>query len=128
MTLCTSSFLTNYLPILFFLLYIFKGSYLYVTDFQINAVFKFNIELTEKETIIATGILNRPQGLAIDTAGNLLVCDSRNNCIRVSDTNGKILCTIDTTGREDLLMPLDVAILKGGKVAVLDDYGRFRIF
>jgi hypothetical protein len=43
-------------------------------------------------------MLNRPSGIAFDGSGNLLICDRRNNRIRMVDATGKIT-TVAGNGR-----------------------------
>jgi trimeric autotransporter adhesin len=75
----------------------------YIADFLNHAVRKVNTSGTIS-TVAGTGIfgfsgdggpgtnaqLNRPFGLAVDSAGNLFIADSNNYCIRKLDTNGNI--------------------------------------
>ena len=75
----------------------------YIADFLNHVVRKVNASGTIS-TVAGTGIfgfsgdggpgtsaqLNRPFGLAMDSAGNLYIADSNNYCIRKLDTNGNI--------------------------------------
>jgi len=70
----------------------------------------------------------RPQGITVDDIGNLLVCDSRKNCIRIVTTEGDLLSTVDRVGKYPLTVPADATIMRGGEVAVVDIFGRIRVF
>ena len=99
-----------------------------MADFNIHVVFVLNVEFTTKRMLTAPGSLLRPQGLTLDEAGNILIADSKNNCIRVVSPCGSQVCIIDGTGIDGFDMPMDVAVLNGGRVAVTDAERRFRIF
>jgi uncharacterized protein (TIGR03437 family) len=76
---------------------------IYISDLLNHAVRKVNTSGTIS-TIAGTGIfgfsgdggpgttaqLNRPFGLALDSAGNLFIADSNNYCVRKLDTNGNM--------------------------------------
>ncbi len=75
----------------------------YIADFLNHAVRKVNSS-GNISTVAGTGIfgfsgdggpgasaqLNRPFGLAVDSAGNLFIADSNNYCVRKLDTSGNI--------------------------------------
>lgn len=51
-----------------------------------------------------SAMLNNPQGVAVDSAGNLYIADTRNNRIRMVDSNG-IITTVVGSGRGANLGP-----------------------
>lgn len=111
-----------------------EGEYLYVTDFNLHNLLKIDINFTRYEKVLTPRDLKRPQGVTVDEAGNILVCDSRNDCIKVLSPDGKIITSIDKLGifgdHKDtkFQLPLDITLLKGGFLGVLDMNGRIRVF
>jgi hypothetical protein len=64
----------------------------------------------------------------VDQVGNLLVCDTRRNMIRILDSDGQLLSSVGAIEDIPLHNPLDLSIMRGGEAAVLDFDGRIRIF
>jgi uncharacterized protein (TIGR03437 family) len=76
--------------------------------------------------------LNRPFGLAVDSAGNLFIADSNNYCIRKLDTNGNIstvagLATSNgysgdggSATKAKMSAPYGVAVDKAGNIYIAD--------
>jgi len=76
-----------------------------------------------------TARLYRPSGMDVDAQGNLLVCDTRNNRIRIFRPDGRPAGPpIDRVGGTGFELPLDLAVMRGGFIAALDLNGRIRVF
>lgn len=106
----------------------FSGKNIFVTDFNTHNVVGLNVDLTESRKLIPPGKMCRPQGITVDDIGNLLVCDSRRNCIRVITPRGDLLSSIERVGQSQLTVPADLTIMRGGELAVVDIFGRIRVF
>jgi len=65
------------------------------------------------------GQLQSPQGVAVDSKGNILVCDQTNNRVQVFDKDGKF-ASILGGGNVDFSYPWDVIVLPDGDVGVVD--------
>ena len=76
-----------------------SGKFIYVSDFNNNAVFMLNVECTVQSVVTPRGQCLRPQGLTVDIAGNIFICDTRRLCIRVVRPDGTLLSTIEEIGR-----------------------------
>ena len=87
-----------------------------------------DIKFTGYERVLSGEELKRPQGLTVDEAGNILLCDSRNNSLKVISPDGKVITDVMQLGPEKIEQPLDVVMMKGGFVALLDLNGRVRVF
>jgi hypothetical protein len=100
-----------------------------VTDFNLHCLFKLDINFTSCQTLLSADKLKRPQGIAMDHAGNILLCDSKHNSIKlVNATDGSIIADIQALGNSSFDLPVDIACMKGGHLAVLDMNGRIQIF
>ena len=71
--------------------------------------------------------LNNPGGVAVDSAGNLFISDSGNNCIRKVDTNGLITTVASILSPSGLLVDITgnlfVACVSGSVVVKVDTNG-----
>lgn len=67
------------------------------------------------------------QGLAFDDFDTLLVADSQHNCIFQMTLCGKLIARIRRVGENILENPVNVAIMEGGRMAVLDAHGKLYI-
>ena len=76
----------------------------------------------------AEGHLMRPQGLAVDSMGNIVVADTRNHRIVVFHPNGHFLAQYGSHGQGpgEFDRPTAVTVLPDGKFAVVD-FGNSRI-
>jgi hypothetical protein len=86
------------------------------------------VELTESKHLAPLGKMLRPQGITIDSTDNVIVCDSRRNCIRIMDTSGNLTSTVERVGTHHLAVPVNVTLLRSGELAVLDVFGTVSIF
>jgi DNA-binding beta-propeller fold protein YncE len=99
---------------------------LYVTDIRgldakAHRVVSFAPDGTLMRSIGAPGQLTYPNGIAVDSHGNLEVTDSNNGRLVVFNVAGKILSTISRgVGEGDLGMPRGVAIDDSGRLFVVD--------
>lgn len=76
--------------------------------------------------------LNRPAGIAVDTAGNLYICDANNNVIRKVNKTSKVITTIAGNGTAgfsgdwgyatgaNLWSPFGIAVATDGTIYVAD--------
>jgi len=105
-----------------------SGDALYVTDFNLHVVFQVDVHFQRFFPLVTAGVLFRPSGLAVDDAGNLLVCDTRHNAIKIFRPDGQLLHQLDSIGSSRLNQPTDIALLKTGFLALLDLNGRVTVF
>ena len=77
----------------------------------------------------ANGLFTQPHGLAIDSSGNIAVCDTQKQCIHLLNVNG--LSVIDLGGEgigvKDLNYPTGVAFDKSQKNIIVADRDNHRI-
>ncbi|CAG7838060.1 unnamed protein product [Allacma fusca] len=105
-----------------------KGENLFVTDFNLHSLFKLPLDLSSCKKILTSDHLRRPQGIAVNDAGNILLCDSKNNSIKVISESGKILQEFYQLGKvAPMEVPLDIEVMAGGYIALLDLNGWFTI-
>ncbi len=88
---------------------------------------KIPLDMSASERLVPEGQLRRPQGLVVDEVGTLLVTDSKNNCIRHMADNGALLSTIRYVGGNPLKHPVNLTIMPGSLIALLDGDGRIHI-
>ena len=67
-------------------------------------------------TIVSSG-LKAPQGLAVDSSGNVYIADSSNNAVREWNANTQVVSTLVSTG---LNLPTGVAVDAQGNVYIAD--------
>ncbi len=83
-----------------------------------------NFSVKFVSTIGSGGIVNlhTPQGIAVDSSGNMYVADSDNNRIVKFDSKGNLLETIGSSGSGNgqLLFPVAVTVDKSGNIYVVD--------
>jgi hypothetical protein len=107
----------------------FSGEIIYVSDFNLHNVYAINLGMTRKRRLCPDKRLVRPQGLAVDGSGNILICDSRSHGIRIVHPSGSLSETVDSTGPDRFELPVDLTVCRGGYVCVVDMGGqRLRIF
>ncbi|XP_058808860.1 E3 ubiquitin-protein ligase TRIM71-like [Phymastichus coffea] len=72
--------------------------------------------------------LLRPQGVAIDDFGHVIVCDSRNNRVQILDANGVCRWRFGSFGKgfNEMDRPSGVAVTPDGKIVVVD-FGNNRV-
>jgi DNA-binding beta-propeller fold protein YncE len=70
------------------------------------------------------GPINRPEGLAVDQQGNLLVVDTWNNRVIRADSSGKLLASFGAVGAKDgqFTCPRSAATDKSGNLYVVDNW------
>ena len=68
------------------------------------------------------GEFTNPQGVAVTSSGEILVCDSNSQCVQVFSATGEFQSRWGVRGRSpgQLQRPTGVAVLKDGRVAVSD--------
>jgi DNA-binding beta-propeller fold protein YncE len=99
---------------------------LYVTDIRgldakAHRVLEFDPDGTLVHSMGTTGQLTYPNGIAVDSHGNIEVSDSNNGRLVVFNVAGKILATISRgVGEGDLGMPRGAAIDDSGRLFVVD--------
>jgi DNA-binding beta-propeller fold protein YncE len=104
-----------------------SGEFLYVSDYNSNSLLRLNVGLTSMERLPwYFCILMGPRGLTVDSSGNILLCDSKNNCIRVVEPSGNMQAIIG--GHDQLKSPCDVTVLQNNQIAVLDGRGIVTIY
>ena len=81
--------------------------WVFVSDFILNFVFKFQITNNKFVCQSARGDLNVPLGITVDTNGEVLVADCDNNRIAVLNSELKLIREI---GKRKLKFPRDVKI------------------
>ncbi|CAL8134266.1 unnamed protein product [Orchesella dallaii] len=105
-----------------------SGKNIYVTDFKVHNVIQIPLDFSFHRKMIPEGKLSRPQGIAVDWLGNLLIVDSRNHCVRQVTSQGDLVSNITRVLDKSLHYPVNVATLSGGFAAVLDGDGKIYIF
>lgn len=83
--------------------------------------------MSTSERLVPEGQLRRPQGLVVDEVGTLLVADSRNNCVRHMDGNGALLSTIRCVGGLPIKHPVNLTVMPGKHIALLDGDGKIHV-
>lgn len=73
----------------------------------------------ELKTMGRQGSKCRLQGVTVDEMENILTCDSRHDCLRVSSEDGTLLHTLRHVGKNRLGVPVDACITRDGHVATL---------
>lgn len=70
----------------------------------------------------------RPQGVAVDDNGHIIVCDSRNHRVQILDSNGVCRWRFGTQGigPDQMDRPSGVAVTPDGKIVVVD-FGNNRV-
>jgi len=100
------------------------GERLVVADLMNRRLQVFDLDGNWIQTITRSGTrpMVRPQGVAVDRAGNIYVADSLWAGVYVFDPAGEPLDVLGEygTGRGQVRTPLDVAVAAGGKVLVAD--------
>jgi len=106
------------------------GQFLYITDFNLHCIFRLDINCFHLEKFVDDGSLLRPSGIDVDSEGNVIVCDTKNHCLKTfypsGELKGKLTSLGDSFDRFD--NPLDVAVHPAGFYTALDCNGRVRIF
>jgi len=80
---------------------------------------------------IGNGQFNCPNGIATDSKGNLLICDSDNNRIQIFDSDGKFISKFGSKGNQkgQFDNPWGIAINSKGNILVSEcDNNRIQIF
>ena len=86
-----------------------NDKWVFVSDWNHNAVFKFQITNNKYVCQSARGELNHPLGITVDTNGEVLVADYLNNRIAILNSELKLVRKI---GKDKLKHPRDVKINK----------------
>ena len=105
---------------------------IYVSDFKGNSIKIFNkngdflFQFGEQGS--GDGEFQNPTGLAVDKAGNLLVCDDYNHRVQVFAKDGRFITKFGCYGNEmgQLDKPTGVAVLKDGSIVVAE-FGNNRL-
>ena len=84
-----------------------NDKWVFVSDYNHNAVFKFQITNNKYVCKSAKGELNCPLGITVDTNGEVLVADCNNNRIAILNSELKLVREI---GKGKLIRPRDVKI------------------
>ncbi|KAK9873231.1 hypothetical protein WA026_021723 [Henosepilachna vigintioctopunctata] len=96
-----------------------------VSDFETHAILRFNSSLNQPPFSFgsegtAIGQFQRPQGIACDDAGNVVIADSKNHRIILKNSSGDFECIFSGTGGEDLNRPCGICITPKGRLIVVD--------
>ena len=73
------------------------GTY-WVADALNNRIVNINASGTVLSTFNDGGLMNQPQGIAMDAEGNLYVSDAGNNAVEKYNQSGTLLATLATSG------------------------------
>ncbi|OXA55130.1 hypothetical protein Fcan01_11060 [Folsomia candida] len=95
------------------------GRYIFATDFNTSSIMRIEVASGELKTMGRQGSKCRLQGVTVDEMGNILTCDSRHDCLRVSSEDGTLLHTLRHVGKNRLGVPVDACITRDGHVATL---------
>jgi len=107
------------------------GENIYCADAVHNKIFMLSADLSKAKFIqlYPEDLLKYPQGVAVDKVGNILICDSGHNCVRVVTKNGVLLSTrsgLGCNGIED--GPLGITTTNDGSVIAVSKDERLFVF
>ncbi|CAL8120719.1 unnamed protein product [Orchesella dallaii] len=100
------------------------GNSIYVTDCVDDNVIQIPLDFSRHHDLVPVGQLCRPQGIAVDGVGNLLIADSRHGCIRHVSPKRDLISNVTKVLDHPIQFPMNVTTLAGGNVAVLDGIER----
>ncbi|XP_035705945.1 E3 ubiquitin-protein ligase TRIM71-like isoform X1 [Folsomia candida] len=95
------------------------GRHIYVTDFNTSKMIRIEVDSGSMKFIGPKAQLSRLQGLTVDELGNMIVCDSRKNCVRIFSEAGSQYQIVNSVGWNKISMPVDACIMRDGVVAIL---------
>ncbi|CAL8124740.1 unnamed protein product [Orchesella dallaii] len=120
------------------------GELLYITDFNHHCIFKLDLARRTLHKVSVSpaattntgrattttrnnSVLYRPSGIDVDSEGNIILCDQRNNLLRKFRKDGSEVEQFITG--VSFKLPSDLSLFPGvvGYVAVMDDKGRLRV-
>ena len=90
-----------------------NDKWVFVSDFSLNAVIKFQITNNEYVCQSAKGELSYPNGITVDTNGEVLVADYHNNRIVLLNSELKLVREI---GKNKFIHPRDVKVNKNNNL------------
>lgn len=95
---------------------------LLITDSDLNAVHvytdKGDYKFSMSESGADVGQFTYPTGTAVDSKGNILVCDTGNSRVQVFDKEGKFICMFGN--KDTFVSPMDIHVTKNDEVVVVD--------
>jgi hypothetical protein len=90
----------------------------FIADTQNFAIKKWTASNSVVSTVISSG-LNRPAGVAVDTAGNLYIADTYNNAIKKWTATNNTVTTLVSSGLD---LPNGLAVDAAGNVYIADTF------
>jgi sugar lactone lactonase YvrE len=103
---------------------------LYLTESQNNRILRLDVRTANAQLLAPLevgGVLNFPQGIDVDSAGNLYVVDSGNHLIRKISPDGVLLDSFGGLGRDlgQLYYPFALSVdQSSGTIYVSETYGK----
>ncbi len=98
-----------------------------MTDFTTKNVVQIPLNFMSYHRTAPECEFHQLHGLAFDEFSTLLVADSEHNCVCQMTLCGKLLGKIRRVGQNLLQNPVNVVIMEGGSVAVLEASGKLYI-
>ena len=106
------------------------GTY-WVADALNNRIVNINASGTVLSTFNDGGLMNQPQGIAMDAEGNLYVSDAGNNAVEQYNQSGTLLATLATSGSGPTNVNTPYALTvtgpPGSEILLIADAGNNRI-
>lgn len=103
------------------------GIHVYAADVDSGQLYKLSDDFKTVQHLKLERRFIRPQGLAVDSIGNILIADSKLNGVCHMSYSGAFLSTIKHVGGKKLCRPVNVFLMRHGTIGILDSNGEIFI-